>query len=273
MTYDLTILEDGTLSPFEIDVQVDRDEALPLYRQIAGPLERAILSGAVPAGSRIEDEVSMARRLEVSRPTARRALQDLVERGLVSRKRGVGTQVNPGHIHRRVGITSLDEDLRNAGFDTRTDILSYQVLLAGPDEVSLLRCSEGEEIVSIQRLRWANGEPLAILKNLILSDMAPSLTELTSFSLYVSLHAKGLVVTSASQNVSAKNAENSESDLLDMVPGDAVLTVKRWGFASEGEVIEYGDHVYNPALHSLTFNTSGVPIPSVQPQGSSNINN
>lgn len=260
-------------APFQIDLKIDRDSDAPLYRQIAEPLERAIVSGVIPAGSLIEDEVSMAKRLEVSRPTARRALQDLVDRGLVARKRGVGTRVNPGHIHRRIGLTSLDEDLRNAGFETRTEVLNYQVVLAGPEEACILHCEEGAEVVRIQRLRWASGEPLALLTNLIPAGIAPSITDLANASLYDSLRTRGVEVVSASQNVSARNSSERESELLEMVSGDAVLTVQRWAFDPLGTVVEYGEHIYNPALHSLSFNSVGTMTSTVHPQGFVNTRN
>lgn len=267
MVTEQTALASQELPPFEIDVTIDRALTVPLYRQIAEPLEQAIRSGVISAGSRIEDEVSMAKRLNVSRPTARRALQDLVERGLVSRKRGVGTRVNPGHIHRRIGLTSLDADLRNAGFETHTDVLSYEVILAGPEEASILQCNEGAEVVRIQRLRWANGEPLAVLMNLLPASVAPGLTELATTPLYACFQANGVQVASASQNVSARNSTEEESELLEMVPGDALLAVKRWAYDPAGNVVEYGDHIYNLALHSLTFNSEGTVTSSVHPRG------
>lgn len=243
-------------SPFVLEVAIDRRSVEPLYRQIAAPLERAILSGAAPAGTLIEDEVSMARRLKVSRPTARRALQDLATRGLVSRKRGVGTRVNPSQIHRPIGMTSLDEDLREAGFRTRTDILGYRVLLAGPEEAAKLGCDEGSEVVLIERVRWANDEPLAVLTNLMLGSFAPTITQLATTPLYESLRTQGIEIVAGKQVVSARNSNERESELLEMVPGDAVLTVKRWAYDRAGDVVEYGDHIYNPALHSLSFSSA-----------------
>ena len=74
---------------YEPEITLDRDSQVPLYQQIAKPIETAILSGALPAGAMIEDEVSMASRLDVARPTARRALQELASRGLLTRRRGV----------------------------------------------------------------------------------------------------------------------------------------------------------------------------------------
>ena len=84
-------------TPFRPDIPIDRTSGTPLYSQIAEALATLILDGALEPGTRLEDEVSMARRLEVSRPTARQALQRLVDRGLISRRRGAG-RARPGRL-------------------------------------------------------------------------------------------------------------------------------------------------------------------------------
>ena len=72
---------------------IDRSSPTPLYFQLAQAIEGAITGGALPAGSRLENEVLLAQRYGLSRPTVRRAVQELVDKGLLVRKRGVGTQV------------------------------------------------------------------------------------------------------------------------------------------------------------------------------------
>ena len=112
-------------SPFALDITIDRESKTPLHTQISEPLATLILDGTLPAGSRLEDELSMAKRLKVSRPTARQALQHLVDRGLVKRRRGVGTIVSPMHVHRPMQLTSLLSDLSAAGHTTSTSVLDY----------------------------------------------------------------------------------------------------------------------------------------------------
>ena len=129
-----TAQAEGLDVPFVPQIALDRDSEVPLYQQIAHPLEELILAGRLEPGRLIEDEVSMARRLKVSRPTTRRALRDLVARGLLTRRRGVGTRVTPMHVRRPLGLTSLNDDLVDAGFTPRTEVLSYEVMLAGEQE-------------------------------------------------------------------------------------------------------------------------------------------
>ena len=82
-------------TPYVPDITLDRSSPVPLYFQMSEPIAQLINSGALPADTRLEDELSMAARLHVSRPTARQALQRLVDRGLLTRRRGVGTIVSP----------------------------------------------------------------------------------------------------------------------------------------------------------------------------------
>ena len=136
--------------PYILEVVLDRKSSQPLHAQISKPLEKLILSGELEASALIEDEVSMAKRLSVSRPTTRRALQDLVAKGLLSRQRGIGTHVTPRQVHRPMGLTSLKSDLERLGFKTETEVLSYEVFLAGPEEEQMFRCDKGTELVRIE---------------------------------------------------------------------------------------------------------------------------
>src|ERR1700712_3694153 len=79
--------------PVELAIDLDRSSPVPLYHQLAVALERAITDGRLRPGDRLENELAMTTRLGLARPTARQAIQELVRKGLLVRKRGVGTQV------------------------------------------------------------------------------------------------------------------------------------------------------------------------------------
>src|SRR3712207_5723926 len=100
---------------------IDRSSPTPLYFQLARAIEGAITGGSLPAGSRLENELVLAQQYGLSRPTVRRAVQELVDKGLLVRKRGVGTQVIQPHVRRSVELTSLYEDLVRSGGAPTTD--------------------------------------------------------------------------------------------------------------------------------------------------------
>ncbi|MGO1385649.1 MAG: GntR family transcriptional regulator [Arachnia sp.] len=234
-------------------IAVDRESATPLYEQIARPIEAAILSGELPTGAMIEDEVSMALRLDVARPTARRALQELVNKGLLSRRRGVGTRVTPTHVHRPMKLSSLNEDLAEAGFAPSTKVLSYTAREATDDEAKNLGLAAGEGVLTVSRLRYADEHPLAILTNIIPLDIAPSWQELGSHGLYRCLGDRGVLIASAQQEIGARKANAEEAETLGEEVGAPLLTMHRVGRDAEGRSVEIGNHVYRPGLYSFKF--------------------
>lgn len=250
-------LADSLDDPYVLSVRLERSSPTPLYHQIAQPLENMILAGQLEPGRLIEDEVSMAHRLNVSRPTARRALQDLVNRGLLTRRRGVGTRVTPSHVRRPLALTSLNDDLVKAGFDPRTEVLSYEVKFAQNDEALQLGCEVGAEIVRIERRRWIDDRILAILRNLLPADIAPSLSQLSgsgpNHGLYACLEQRNIRPASAQQSVGARAADASDAARLDVKPGAAMLTMRRTAYSSDGRIVEHGSHIYNADLYSFQF--------------------
>ncbi len=236
--------------PFVPQIPIERDSATPLYQQISQPLSELISSGQLVPGQLIEDEVAMANRLQVSRPTARRALEELVNRGLVIRRRRVGTRVAPRHVHRPLGLTSLYDDLQKSGYDIRTEVLSYEIVLADAAQAAQLKTAEDTETVRIRRLRYIDDSPLAIMANLIPTDVAPSFRELNEQGLYACLRCRGINPYSAEQSIGARLATRNDADLLKIDPGSALVTVQRTTYDRSGRIIELGDHVYVSSLYS-----------------------
>src|ERR1700712_5233200 len=154
-------------------VELDRSSPVPLYYQLAQAIEAAIRDGELAPGDRFENELALAHRLALSRPTTRRAIQELVDKGMLVRKRGVGTQVVQNPVHRRVELTSLYDDLARAGQEPTTELLDYQVEAAGDEGALQLNLAGDHEIVKIQRLRRPNGEPLAVMVNYLPIELAP----------------------------------------------------------------------------------------------------
>src|ERR1700730_16490565 len=103
-----------------LPLQVDRNSPVPLYFQVAQYLEQLIESGDLATGTRLENETGLADQCGLSRPTMRRAIEYLVDRGLLVRRRGVGTQVVHAKVRRQVELTSLYDDLAKTRRNPRT---------------------------------------------------------------------------------------------------------------------------------------------------------
>lgn len=234
------------------DVAIDRDSPVPLYFQVATRLQQLIEDGHLPVGSRLENEVELADRLGVSRPTMRRAIAYLVERGMLVRKRGVGTQIVHPKVRRPVELSSLHDDLTKAGQAPRTEIRLLEVRAASDVVADALDLPEGGAVTWIERLRFADDQPLAIMHNAVPVDLLPLRREdLEARGLYQLLRAAGLVPRMAHQTVGAKAATAAEARLLDEARGAPMLTMTRTAWDATGRAVEYGSHVYPASRYSM----------------------
>jgi DNA-binding GntR family transcriptional regulator len=238
-------------------VEVDRSSPVPLYFQVATRLQELIEQGEIGVGARIENEVDLAERLGVSRPTTRRAIQYLVERGMLVRKRGVGTQVVHPKVRRPVELSSLYDDLVAGDRAPRTEVLELKVIEA-PDEVAAaLEIAVGTEVTWIERLRYAGGEPLALMHNAIPRGVLnPTREDLAERGLYELLRRAGHVPRIATQVIGARSASATEARTLDEKRGASLLTMTRTAWDASGRALEYGSHLYRASRYSFELNLS-----------------
>ena len=134
----------------------------------------AIRDGELAPGDRFENELALAKRLTLSRPTTRRAIQELVDKGLLVRKRG---RRHPGGAERRAsaGSSSPACSTTSRGPARSRRPSCSTTTSASPTKTSppSSTCATDTEVVTIQRLRCANGEPLAVMTNYLPVDLAP----------------------------------------------------------------------------------------------------
>jgi DNA-binding GntR family transcriptional regulator len=224
----------------------DRANPMPLWEIVSVRMQEAIESGSIPVGSRIENEVSLSERIGVSRPTMRRAMQELVDRGLVVRRPGAGTQVVAPDVRRPVELTSLHDDLVKTGRRPRTEVLSLEIVPATDALAMALRIPPRSDVTSIDRLRFASDEPLALMHNLIPVQIAKlTRADLQGRGLYECLRSAGVASpATATEVIGARVATPDECRILGMKRGSAVLTMTRTAWGPDGRGVEYGSHIY-----------------------------
>ena len=241
-----------------LPLQVDRNSPVPLYFQVAQHLEHLIESGDLAPGTRLENEIDLADRLGLSRPTMRRAIQYLVDRGLLVRKRGVGTQVVHAKVRRQVELTSLYDDLAKARRDPYTRVLTFAVEPA-PDALALeLSIPGGTDIYVFERLRYADAEPLALMRNHVPAGLLRLTPEdLEVHGLYNLLRANGINLRIAKQSIGARAATAAEARALGETKGASLLTMERAAYDDHGRAVEHGDHLYRASRYSFDLTLIG----------------
>jgi len=237
------------------DFEVERASPIPLWFQVAQHLEGAITDGTLPQGALLENEIAMAERLGVSRPTMRRAMEQLVDRGLVVRRRGIGTRVVQPKVLRPLELTSLHDDLAVSGQEPTTTVLRFEPLEADAEVAARLRLQEGEPVVLLERLRSAHGLPIAHMTNWLPADIVTfGEDELTGSGLYELLRRSGVHLHSATQTVGARTATAAEARQLGESRGAALLTMERKTLDENGTAVEYASHLYAASRYSFEIN-------------------
>jgi DNA-binding GntR family transcriptional regulator len=235
-----------------LPIQIDRTSPVPLYHQLAEQLTAAISGGTLHPGDPFENELAMADRLGLSRPTVRRAIAELVNKGLLVRRRGIGTTVANQMVHRRAELTSLYDDLMREGRKPRTDVLSLVFDAKDDRAAEALGLPPGTPLVAIVRLRYAGDMPLAIMRNWLppaLEDL--TVAQLEDDGLYAVLRARGIRPTVARQRIGARNATAEERRTLHMSKAEPLVTMTRSAYDADGSPVEFGDHCYRADQYSV----------------------
>lgn len=234
-----------------VDVRIDRASPVPLYHQLAEQLGAAIADGHLLPGDAFENEIALGERLHVSRPTVRRAIQELVGQGLLVRRRGLGTTVANRKVHRRAELTSLYDDLARAGDSPRTEVLSH-TLERNEVASTALDLPPETELLSVVRVRYAGELPLAVLRNWLPATLGDVTREqLQTTGLYAVLRERGIRPVVAHQSIGARPPSAAERRHLHLKPSEPVLTMTRSAFDALGNPVEYGDHCYRAQDYSI----------------------
>ena len=234
----------------ELDVPLDRASPVPLYHQLATALEAAIHDGRLRPGDRLENELAMTSRLGLARPTARQAIGELVRKGLLVRKRGVGTQVVGAPVRRDMRFSSLHDDLALSGRSPSTSLLSRVSGTAEELEVDdVIDVEEG--LVQLRRLRCADGEPLAIMTNYLPNRFTVTDDDLVARGLYAALRAQGVAFAIAHQTIGARLLTSEEAELLGETEPAACVTMERVVYDDTGRLVELGRHLYRASKYTV----------------------
>jgi GntR family transcriptional regulator len=235
-----------------LPIQIDRTSPVPLYHQLAEQLIAAISDGTLRPGDPFENELAMSDRLSLSRPTVRRAISELVNKGLLVRRRGIGTTVANQMVHRKAELTSLYDDLAREGRTPRTDVLSLHSEAQDDRAAEALGLPTGTPLLAIVRLRYAGDAPLAIMRNWLPPTMNDlTVEQLQKDGLYALLRARGIRPTVARQRIGARNATAEERRTLHMSKAEPLVTMTRSAYDADGSPVEFGDHCYRADQYSV----------------------
>lgn len=218
----------------------DQSLATPLYLQVARRLAEAINVGRWRADEALPSERAFSEELGISRVTTRRALDVLLEQGLIRRHHGSGTFITPRMEQSLSRLTSFTELLRMRGFAPSSVWLERFVCPPSHDEVIRLGLPAGTQVARLKRQRLADGVVMAIEQSTLPAEYLPE-PEAISNSLYAWLDEAGTPVLRAIQHIRAVNAGPDIAALVGIRPEEAMLLITRTGYTVNDVAIELTD--------------------------------
>lgn len=238
--------------PTSLPFALSREHGVPLFRQLADQLRGAITDGTLPPGSRLDNEIVLANRLGISRPTVRRAVQEIVAEGLLLRRRGVGTRVVHVRINTMVETIGIIATLDRDGHHPDSRMLEQHTMPATLHIATLLERAEGAPLIRVHRLLTSNQAPLAVLTNYLPSDPSiPTNPNPENADSTAPLHITGTPVQSVEERLISRRPTTSETELLALDTDGVILERTRISRDSMGRPVSVGIHAFRGDLIAI----------------------
>lgn len=235
--------------------EINLRSPIPKYYQLKEIIRDMIEKDELEAGQVIPPERKLCERYGVSRMTARQAVMELVNEGLLYRVQGLGTFVAEAKVHQGTGrLTSFTEDMRERGMEVSSEVLGVEQESAGPVVARKLRIDPGDLIVRVRRVRNADGTPMALETSHLLYETARSILgmDLSGRSLYEVLGKAGARMAGAEQSYEAVLVNEGESRHLGVPVGSPALLIERVTFDEGEKPFEYVKSIYRGDRYRIT---------------------
>jgi GntR family transcriptional regulator len=242
--------------------QVNSQLRTPLYHQVYLILRNKILDRVFAVGDLLPSEDETSQTFGVSRITAKRALNELANEGLVVRERGRGTRV----VHTvattpvRANVEGMLENLMAMGLETEITLLDFDYISPSEHVATLLGCRAGDKVQHAVRVRSLDGEPFSFLVTDVPESVGRSYgrDDLATTPLLTLLERTGVVVSRAEQTLSATLADIEVASLLKVELGSPLLRIRRVVFDQNDQPVQYITGLYRPDRYQYRMNLSRV---------------
>jgi GntR family transcriptional regulator len=229
--------------------KLNKNIPVPLYYQLKQILVNEITSNRLAVGDSIPTEAELSSEFNISRPTIRQALSELVSDGYLYRLKGKGTFVSKPKIDERFfqKLGSFNDEMVQKGLKPSTKVLALKVIPGIGRINSIFRIPLDGELIYLYRLRFADDEPIVLLETYLPYKNHAEIikVDFTSNLLYRVLEEKyGEKIVKASRKIEAVNVNNEDSKILGIKKNDAILLVKTTAFDQNGIPTEYSEARY-----------------------------
>ena len=227
---------------------LEYNSAVPFYEQVARSIRHDIETGKFSDTNRLPSEDALSQSYAVSRITIRRAVNELVETGLVEKKQGKGTFICRQKFAKDIkNLQSFSEMCRHMNMKPGGQMLENKLVLADDKIQKQLNLEPGSYVVYISRLRTADGEPVAIEKNYFPVKYSFLLEkQFNDNSLFECLQEEAKVrVASSEKRIELCRATAEEAKLMKVKKGTPLLYIKSVTYTYDREPLYAGVQLFN----------------------------
>lgn len=223
-----------------------------LYSRVETVLANEIADGDLKVGDQLPTEDSLIARFEVSRITVRRAIQNLVGRGLVEIRRGKGTFVAaPKMTHELTELSGFVEDMHALGRKPTARVISKKIVTADTTVASHLALTKGERVVRIHRVRLANGVPISFDETYLPLEIGKKIitNNLRVEPIFSLLERKyDVPLIEAEYKLEAVAAEADVAAALRVKQGSPIFRIERTSYSTGNLPVDYEKLYYRGDL-------------------------
>jgi len=234
--------------------RVDRSAPTPLYFQIAEQLRRVMRVRKMRQGDLLTTDERIQEEFGVSRATARKAIDELVDEGLVERITGKGTFVVEARLQVPLpAMLSFTEELKRRGMRPRTKVISVGWFPISDRAAHALGLEIGMHVMRLERVRYADDKPI-----LHTVDVLPELVgigpgEDFSGSLYELMESHGVRLAQSQNIIEAAVTDRRLSELLQVKKGFPILALRRTSYNTQGQPVLYEDAACRGDMYSYAI--------------------
>jgi len=211
---------------------------MPIYKEIALILRDRIIEGEYSEGDVLPDQESLAIEFKTSRITIRKAIQLLIDEGLLYTRRGSGTYVK-NNIKRNENVTQFNTNFgttQQEKAEVTSKILGFDVRFPKEHEMELLRIDKCDPVYEIQRVRYVDGQAKSIENSVMPLNLVHGLNEeILRVSVYNHIRNElGLTISASQRTIIASKADMLDSTEFGLEAGEPILEVNQLVFFDDG---------------------------------------
>lgn len=232
---------------------IDKNSPIPVYYQLKNDFIKKIASGVWKAGECISSERELCEIYDVSRMTIRQAIGELVQEGILTRKKGKGTFVCEQRVNQK-DMMSFTEMIKQSGRSLETKVVEFEIIDTPEDiqDVFIL-----DRLYKISRKRIVDNECIAVETVYIPVDYCGHLNkEMLEGSLYKVLEGFGYIITNSNSSIVAVNVDDEIRKILECEIDTPILKVVSKTFTNTDKLLFLEEAFYKSDKFTLQVNIS-----------------